>query len=120
MPYKNKEERRRRQKECMRDQRARQKGCLSVNPDQPQKNEESLMMENIDHKYVKPEEKRESCLSVNPDQPPKRPWGWTCNGVFIPLEVLPPYDPPPSPKDIGGANKAEVQMKYSEIVSDLI
>jgi hypothetical protein len=61
-----------------------------VNPDQPQKIEEILMMEDIDQKYdVKQTTEPSSCSSVNPYHLEKKPWGWTCNGVFIPLEVLP-------------------------------
>jgi len=72
MPYKNAEERRRKQKECMRKLRGLPASCSSVNPDQPQIIEEILLMEDINQKYdVKQTTEPSSCSSVNPDHQEK-------------------------------------------------
>jgi hypothetical protein len=85
MPYKNVEERRLKQKECMRKLRC----CCSVNPTQPQKNGNITVIDTTNTNYdVNKKTEQKTCCSVNPNQQKeKRPWTWTVNGVIIPLPM---------------------------------
>ena len=68
MPYKNVEERRLKQKECMRKLR----GCCSVNPNQPQKNGNITVIDTTNTNYdVNKKTEQKTCCSVNPNQPQK-------------------------------------------------